>query len=141
MFRSNFPASRRVVVYFGDTNRKGLIAPNATHAVGKRDWSGRIDCSVISVKRVCLGIDRMEFLFGVESADVCVGDIDCRIGPLGHLFNISSAALDDNHAGLVAMAPGRNATRKLKKKRPGSSGRFLVAWCVAAQRSTGGFAV
>ena len=124
VFRGNFPVSRSVAGGSGDNDWTGLNAPGATHAMGKRNRSGCTGCSVISVKPVCLGIDRLEFLFGVESAVVCVADLACGVGSHGQLFAVSSAALDDDSAGLMAMAPGSERNRKLNKKAPARGGRL-----------------
>ncbi|MCH8988760.1 MAG: hypothetical protein IIA92_08120 [Chloroflexi bacterium] len=70
----------------------------------------------------------MEFFSGVESAVVCVADIVCGVGPHGQFFCISSAALDDDNAGPMAMAPGGKANRKLNKKASAKGGRFPVAY-------------
>ena len=109
MFRGNFPVSHRVVGGFGDTDWTGLTAPGATHAVGRGGRSGCIGCSVISVKPVCLGIDRLEFLFGVESAGVYVANLVRGVGSHGQFFLFTSSALDNDNAIPMAMAPGSKA--------------------------------
>ena len=95
--------------------------------MAKRNRPGCHNCSVVGVKPVCLGIDRLGFFFGVESAVVCVADLVCGVGLHGQLFSISGAALDHDDTGPMAMARGGKANRKLNKKRPDLSGRFLVS--------------
>ena len=84
-----------------------LFRSVATQLVAKRNRPGCRGCSVVCVEPLRLGINRLEFFFGVESADVCVADLVCRVGPHGQFFDISSAALDDDNAGPMALAPGR----------------------------------
>ena len=135
MFRSDVPASRRVAGGFGDTYRSGLPIPGATQLVGKFRRSYCRICSVVSIEHVCLGSDCLGFSFGLESAVVFmndfVADIVCRGGSLGHLFNILSATLDDDSAGPVAVAPGSEATRKLKMH----DSRWSPKWAVVRRSS------
>ena len=114
MFLCDFLASRRVAGGFSDTDRTGLTAPGATQLVGKFYRSRCRSRSIVSIKHVCLGSDRLGFSFGLESAVVCVADIVRRFVSLGHIFHVPSATFDNNSAGPMAVAPGSEAIKKLK---------------------------
>lgn len=112
MFRGDFPVSRHVAGGFGDIARTGPTASGPTYKVGKGGRTGCHSCSVGSVKHVCLGIDRLEFIAGVEGAVVCVADTVCGVGPHGQFFDVSGAALDHDDTGPMAMALDGAAARR-----------------------------
>ena len=131
MFRGNFPVSRCVVGGSGDTDRTGFTAPVATQLVAKRNRPGSLGCSVVSVKPVCLGIDRLEFFSGVESAGLRVADIVGGIGSSSQFFHVSSAALDDGNSRPMALAPDDKAGKKSALSVMGTPRRNPDApmWC------------
>lgn len=109
MFFCHFPVSLGVAWDFGDTDWTGRPGPVATYLAGSFDWPGRRSCPAGGVEPVCLGIERLEFFFGLAGAGIRMADFVCRVGSSSHFLYVSGAAIDDDGASPMAMAHGPEA--------------------------------